>query len=254
MQRAAQVLAGYSLGQADLLRRAMGKKKPEVLAKEFVPFQAGCRERGYSDEAIQAVWDVLVPFAGYAFNKSHSAALRPGLLLDRLPEGELPGRVHGRAAHLGGRRQGQGRASTWPRPARSASGCCRRTSTSRSPTSPPSATTCGSGSRRVRNVGAQRHRLDGRDPQGEGQVQLLRGLPRQGRRSPRCNKRAIESLIKAGRVRLARTHPARAVRRARERDRRRHRRSRSRRPSGRTTCSARWTPARVRRRDRAGLR
>ncbi|MFI5755288.1 DNA polymerase III subunit alpha [Streptomyces sp. NPDC051569] len=74
VQRAAQVLAGYSLGQADLLRRAMGKKKPEVLAKEFVPFQAGCRERGYSDEATQAVWDVLVPFAGYAFNKSHSAA------------------------------------------------------------------------------------------------------------------------------------------------------------------------------------
>ncbi|MDM8085845.1 DNA polymerase III subunit alpha [Cellulomonas cellasea] len=74
VQRAAQKLAGYSLGQADLLRRAMGKKKKEVLEKEFIPFQAGCRERGYSDEAIQAVWDVLVPFAGYAFNKAHSAA------------------------------------------------------------------------------------------------------------------------------------------------------------------------------------
>ena len=74
VQRAARVLAGYSLGQADLLRRAMGKKKKEVLEKEFIPFQAGCRERGYSDEAIKAVWDVLVPFAGYAFNKSHSAA------------------------------------------------------------------------------------------------------------------------------------------------------------------------------------
>ncbi|MGC4942930.1 DNA polymerase III subunit alpha [Kribbella sp. DT2] len=74
VQRAAQILAGYSLGQADLLRRAMGKKKKEVLDREFVPFQAGCRERGYSDEAIQAVWDVLVPFAGYAFNKAHAAA------------------------------------------------------------------------------------------------------------------------------------------------------------------------------------
>ncbi|MDH6132611.1 DNA polymerase-3 subunit alpha [Kitasatospora sp. MAA4] len=74
VQRAAQVLAGYSLGQADLLRRAMGKKKKEVLEQEFVPFHAGCKERGYSDEAIKAVWDVLVPFAGYAFNKSHSAA------------------------------------------------------------------------------------------------------------------------------------------------------------------------------------
>lgn len=74
VQRAAQKLAGYTLGQADLLRRAMGKKKKEVLDKEFVPFQAGMRERGYSDKAIQAVWDVLVPFAGYAFNKAHSAA------------------------------------------------------------------------------------------------------------------------------------------------------------------------------------
>ncbi|MFI0794673.1 DNA polymerase III subunit alpha [Micromonospora rubida] len=74
VQRAAQILAGYTLGQADLLRRAMGKKKKEILDKEFVPFRDGCRERGYTDEAIQAVWDVLVPFAGYAFNKAHSAA------------------------------------------------------------------------------------------------------------------------------------------------------------------------------------
>jgi DNA polymerase-3 subunit alpha len=74
VQRAAQILAGYTLGQADLLRRAMGKKKKEILDKEFIPFQAGMRERGYSDAAIQAVWDTLVPFAGYAFNKAHSAA------------------------------------------------------------------------------------------------------------------------------------------------------------------------------------
>jgi DNA polymerase-3 subunit alpha len=74
VQKAAQILAGYTLGQADLLRRAMGKKKKEILDKEFVPFQKGCRERGYSDAAIQAVWDVLVPFADYAFNKAHTAA------------------------------------------------------------------------------------------------------------------------------------------------------------------------------------
>ncbi|GAA2585129.1 DNA polymerase III subunit alpha [Winogradskya consettensis] len=74
VQRAAQILAGYSLGQADLLRRAMGKKKKEILDKEFIPFRDGCRANGYSDEATQAVWDVLVPFAGYAFNKAHSAA------------------------------------------------------------------------------------------------------------------------------------------------------------------------------------
>jgi len=73
VQKAAQILAGYTLGQADLLRRAMGKKKKEILDKEFVPFHAGMKERGYSDGAIQAVWDTLVPFAGYAFNKAHSA-------------------------------------------------------------------------------------------------------------------------------------------------------------------------------------
>ncbi|BCJ64974.1 DNA polymerase III subunit alpha [Polymorphospora rubra] len=74
VQRVAQKLAGYTLGQADLLRRAMGKKKKEILDKEFVPFQQGMLEREYSKEACQAVWDVLVPFAGYAFNKAHSAA------------------------------------------------------------------------------------------------------------------------------------------------------------------------------------
>ena len=74
VQSAARILAGYSLGKADVLRRAMGKKKPEVLAKEQIPFFAGMREHGYSKEAAQAVWDILVPFSGYAFNKAHSAA------------------------------------------------------------------------------------------------------------------------------------------------------------------------------------
>ncbi|MCM0621603.1 DNA polymerase III subunit alpha [Nocardioides bruguierae] len=70
----AQKLAGYSLGQADLLRRAMGKKKKEILDKEFVPFSGGMKANGYSDAAIKALWDVLVPFSDYAFNKAHTAA------------------------------------------------------------------------------------------------------------------------------------------------------------------------------------
>ncbi|TCD53995.1 DNA polymerase III subunit alpha [Alloscardovia theropitheci] len=74
VQSAARILAGYSLGRADVLRRAMGKKKPEVLAKEQVPFFEGMAQHGYSREAAQAVWDIFVPFAGYAFNKAHSAA------------------------------------------------------------------------------------------------------------------------------------------------------------------------------------
>ncbi len=103
----AQKLAGYSLGKADLLRRAMGKKKKEILDKEFVPFSAGMREHGYSDDAIKTMWDILVPFSDYAFNKAHYGRVRAGLVLDGVPQGQLPGRVHGRAADQRRRRQGQ---------------------------------------------------------------------------------------------------------------------------------------------------
>jgi DNA polymerase III subunit alpha len=70
----AQKLAGYTLGKADLLRRAMGKKKREVLDAEYVGFEAGMQARGFSPASIKALWDVLVPFSDYAFNKAHSAA------------------------------------------------------------------------------------------------------------------------------------------------------------------------------------
>jgi DNA polymerase-3 subunit alpha len=70
---AAQKLAGYSSASADLLRRAMGKKKKEILDKEYGPFAAGMKANGYSDNAIKTIWDVMVPFSGYAFNKAHAA-------------------------------------------------------------------------------------------------------------------------------------------------------------------------------------
>ncbi|MFP5345728.1 MAG: DNA polymerase III subunit alpha [Actinomycetes bacterium] len=70
----AQKLAGYTLGKADLLRRAMGKKKREVLDAEYVGFETGMQANGFGAQAIKALWDVLVPFSDYAFNKAHSAA------------------------------------------------------------------------------------------------------------------------------------------------------------------------------------
>ncbi len=70
----AQKLAGYSVGKADLLRKAMGKKKKEILEKEFEPFAGGMRANGYSEGAIKAIWDILVPFSDYAFNKAHTAS------------------------------------------------------------------------------------------------------------------------------------------------------------------------------------
>lgn len=70
----AQKVAGYSLGQADILRRAMGKKKKAELDKQFEGFSAGMTERGYSMGAVKTLWDILLPFSDYAFNKAHSAA------------------------------------------------------------------------------------------------------------------------------------------------------------------------------------
>ncbi|MEV0841044.1 DNA polymerase III subunit alpha [Actinocatenispora sera] len=69
----AQKVAGFTMGQADILRKAMGKKKKEVLEEQFAAFQKGMRENKYSDDAIQTLWDTVLPFAGYAFNKSHAA-------------------------------------------------------------------------------------------------------------------------------------------------------------------------------------
>ncbi|MEW8508804.1 MAG: DNA polymerase III subunit alpha [Candidatus Thiodiazotropha sp.] len=70
----AQVLAGYSLGGADLLRRAMGKKKPEEMAKQGEIFRKGAVERGVEEETASYIFDLMEKFAGYGFNKSHSAA------------------------------------------------------------------------------------------------------------------------------------------------------------------------------------
>jgi DNA polymerase III subunit alpha len=70
----AQRVAGFSLGQADILRRAMGKKKKSELDKQFEGFQAGMHANGYSDGAVNALWEILLPFSDYAFNKAHSAA------------------------------------------------------------------------------------------------------------------------------------------------------------------------------------
>jgi DNA polymerase III subunit alpha len=70
----AQVLAGYSLGGADLLRRAMGKKKPEEMAKQREIFQAGAKSNGLDPAMARSVFDLMEKFAEYGFNKSHSAA------------------------------------------------------------------------------------------------------------------------------------------------------------------------------------
>jgi len=69
-----QIIGGYSLGGADLLRRAMGKKKPEEMAKHRVIFQEGAAAKGYDPDLAAHLFDLMEKFAGYGFNKSHSAA------------------------------------------------------------------------------------------------------------------------------------------------------------------------------------
>jgi len=74
VMQAAQVVAGYSLGGADLLRRAMGKKKPEEMAKQREVFVAGAAGNGIEAEKANEIFDTMEKFAGYGFNKSHAAA------------------------------------------------------------------------------------------------------------------------------------------------------------------------------------
>ena len=69
----ARKVAGYSLASADLLRRAMGKKKKKELDAQYESFSAGMAERGFSAAAVKALWDTLLPFSEYGFNKSHGA-------------------------------------------------------------------------------------------------------------------------------------------------------------------------------------
>ena len=69
----AQKVASYSMGKADALRKAMGKKKLEVLEAEYKGFHEGMTANGFSERAVKALWDTILPFAGYAFNKSHAA-------------------------------------------------------------------------------------------------------------------------------------------------------------------------------------
>ncbi|ASY27811.1 DNA polymerase III subunit alpha [Candidatus Planktophila limnetica] len=69
----AQKVAGFSLGRADLLRKAMSKKNKEILDKEYIPFEAGMKTNGFGNAAIKRLWDVLIPFSDYAFNRAHSA-------------------------------------------------------------------------------------------------------------------------------------------------------------------------------------
>ena len=68
----AQKFAGYTLGEADVMRKAMGKKIPEVMRAERDRFVKGAKRKGYSEGDAQEIFELILPFAGYAFNKAHA--------------------------------------------------------------------------------------------------------------------------------------------------------------------------------------
>ncbi|OGV65603.1 MAG: DNA polymerase III subunit alpha [Lentisphaerae bacterium RIFOXYC12_FULL_60_16] len=73
VMRAANVLAGYTMGEADILRKAMGKKRPEVMEKQRAKFVGGCKKKGIPADQADHIFENIAKFAGYGFNKSHSA-------------------------------------------------------------------------------------------------------------------------------------------------------------------------------------
>ena len=202
----AQKVAGYSIGAADLLRRAMGKKKKAELDAQFETFSSGMRDRGYSADAVRTLWEILVPFSDYAFNKAHSAAygvisywtaylkanypaeymaaLLTSMKDDKDALGDLPGRMpaHGHQRPTARRKLLGGglHADRQGHPLRARRGAqCRR----------------------------QRRRIDRGFAQGEGRVRRLRRLPAQGRRR-RLQQAHRRGTDQGRRVRLARPHPA----------------------------------------------
>ena len=168
--------------QADLLRRAMGKKKKEILDKEYVPFSDGMRANGLlrrrDRDAVGHPRPVLRLRASTRRTPPATALVS---LLDRLPQGELPGRVHGGAAH---QRQGrQGQVGALPRrvPADGHQGAAARRQRVRRPTSPRAAPTSASGSPRSATSAATSSSRSSRRARARAASRDFARLPRQGR-------------------------------------------------------------------------
>ena len=214
VMRVAQKFAGYSLAEADNLRKACGKKIRELMAKERE--QVRRRLRGAPATARELgnqLFDIIEPFADYAFNKSHTLRLRAHRLPDRVPQGELPGRVPRRAAHQrqGQPRQGRGLPRRVPgdghrgaRPRRQPSASrLRRRAAARATASEARSR---SGCRRCATSARASSTLIVAERDANGPFVDFYDFCE--RVDPAVlNKRTIESLIKAGALRLARPPP-----------------------------------------------
>ena len=127
VMKIASAVAGFSLGEADILRAAMGKKDKVKMAKQREQFLSGAAARGVAAETALELFELIALFAGYGFNGAHSHLLRADRVSDRVSQGELPARVHERAAQQprGQLRQAQAidPRLARARPGRPAAGC-----------------------------------------------------------------------------------------------------------------------------------
>ena len=203
----AQKFAGYSLGAADIMRKAMGKKIAYVMQAERERFISGAIEKGYSQEDAERVFDLIEPFAGYAFNKAHSYAYGTIAYQTAYLKANYPARVPHRRPHAG--RQPPGRRPRAHRPdlqrvrAHRHRRCCRRTSTRASPTSasrsrrtaPPPSASASAWSRTSARAPPSRSSKRATRPGGAFATidDFCRNL-----NTRNVNKRALESLAKAG--------------------------------------------------------
>ncbi len=212
MMRVAQKFAGYSLAEADNLRKACGKKVREMMAHERDSFEAGCERTGYGRQLGKTLFDIIERFADYAFNKSHSYGY--GLITYQTAFLKAHYPVEYYACMLSSVKSNLDRAAVYLSdcPRRWASACSPPTSTSRSPTSRRSSPTTSRPSVNlpVGSPGAITFGLSAVRNVGEGLVeQLLVERAENGpysdfhefaERAPEgvLNKRTVESLIKAG--------------------------------------------------------
>ena len=214
----AQKLAGYTLGKADLLRRAMGKKKKEILDKEYAGFAQGMADHGYSAAAVKTLWDILLPFSDYAFNRAHSAAYGVVSYWTAYLKANYPAEYM--AAVLTSVRDDKDKAAVYLAE-------CRRMGIRVLPPDvndsvrnfAPVGVDIRFGLGGIRNVGVNVVDAIVAARKEKGAFTDFSDFLRKVD-AVVCNKKVIESLIKAGRVRLARALAQGPAARARRRDRR----------------------------------
>ena len=200
-------------------------------------FRPACGATATPTSAIKTLWDILVPFSDYAFNKAHTAGYGAGLVLDRLPQGQLSRPSTWRRCSPRSATTRTSRRSTSPSAGAWASRCCRPTSTSPTAASPPV------GDRHPlrprRHPQRRRERRRGDRPAAARRRAASPTSTTSCARSTRSSATRDHRVADQGRrVRLARPHPPWPARRPRRRHRRRHGRSSATRRSASSTCSA----------------